>query len=78
VRDHVWALAHNRGMMIRRHGRWYHAPVAAIRLTALGLSHARYYREPGALLACASGGVRGFRDGARVPACTALGRMEGS
>jgi GT2 family glycosyltransferase len=78
VRDHVWALAHNRGMMIRRHGRWYHAPVAAIRLTALGLSHARYYREPGALLACASGGVRGFRDGARVPACTASGLMEGS
>ncbi len=55
VIDHVRALAHNRAMMIRRHGRWYHVPTAALRLAALGLSHARHYREPRALIACARG-----------------------
>ncbi len=70
LREHVRALAHNRAMMIRRHGRWYHAPVAALRLASLGLSHARHYREPLALVDCATGGVRGFRTGGRSPACT--------
>lgn len=70
LRDHVRAMAHNRAMMIRRHGRWYHAPVAALRLAVLGLSHARYYRQPLAMVDCASGGLRGFRAGARLPACT--------
>lgn len=71
VVPYVDSLAHNRGILIRRHGRWYHTPVAVMRLAILGLSYARAYRQPAALIACAAGGLRGFRAGARAPICTA-------
>jgi GT2 family glycosyltransferase len=71
VTDYVGALAHNRGVMIRRHGRWFHTPVALGRLATLGLSYARHYRVPRALAACLAGGLRGLRDGGRPPTCTA-------
>lgn len=74
VPDYVRALAHNRGMMIRRHCRWYHAPVALGRLTTLGLSYARHYRAPETLSACLWGTLQGLRAGGRAPACTAFRR----
>jgi GT2 family glycosyltransferase len=64
------ALAHNRGILIRRHGRWFHAAVALGRLALLGFSYARYYRKPGVIYSCLIGGVRGLRDGGRRPVCT--------
>jgi GT2 family glycosyltransferase len=70
VADYVHAMAHNRGIMIRRHGRWFHAPVALGRLASLGLSYARHYRVPGALAACFKGGLEGLRAGGLEPACT--------
>lgn len=73
VVDYVRALAHNRGVMIRRHGRWYHAPVALARLAALVASYARYYREPGALTAGLTASFGGLRDGTRPPLCTEPG-----
>lgn len=74
IRDYVRALAHNRGVMIRRHGRWFHAPTALGRLAGLGLSYARHYRAPGALAACLAGGWSGLRDGADPPICTPFRR----
>jgi GT2 family glycosyltransferase len=73
IRDYVHALAHNRGILIRRHGRWFHTPVALSRLAALGLAYSRHYREPGTLAACLSGGLRGLRAGGRSPACSTSG-----
>ncbi|MBX6311472.1 MAG: glycosyltransferase family 2 protein [Isosphaeraceae bacterium] len=70
VADYVHSLAHNRGIMIRRHGRWFHAPVALGCLAALGFAYARHYRVPGALAACLAGGLRGLRAGGRAPTCT--------
>ena len=70
VADYVRALAHNRGVMIRRHGRWFHAPVALGRLAALGLAYARHYHVPRALGGCVAGGLRGLRAGGRPPSCT--------
>lgn len=73
VRDYIHSLAHNRGILIRRHGRWYHTPVALGRLAALGISYARHYRAPGVLAACFSGGLRGLLAGGRPPVCSASG-----
>ena len=73
VRSYVDSLAHNRGVMIRRHGRWYHTPFAVMRLAALGFSYARSYREPAALFDCVAGGVRGYIAGGRTPLCTVHG-----
>lgn len=70
VAEYVRTLAHNRGVMIRRHGRWFHAPVALGRLAAMGASYARHYRVPSALPACFVGALRGLRDGGRPPVRT--------
>ncbi|WZP00185.1 glycosyltransferase [Isosphaeraceae bacterium EP7] len=70
VADYVHAMSHNRGIMIRRHGRWFHAPVALARLAALGLSYSRHYRVPGALPACIKGSFQGLRAGGRAPSCS--------
>jgi len=67
VRDYVKALSHNRAMMIRRHGRWFHAPVALGRLAGLGLSYARHYRRPAAVVDCVVGGILGLIEGGRDP-----------
>lgn len=71
VRSYVFAMAHNRSLMIRRHGRWYHAPVALGRLAALGFSYARHYRTPRAIAACVSGSLQGLLAGRKPPLCTA-------
>jgi GT2 family glycosyltransferase len=73
VVDYVGALAHNRGIMIRRHGRWFQAPVALGRLAGLGVAYARHYRNAAALGACFTGGLSGWRDGTRPPHCTRFG-----
>lgn len=70
IGDYVWSLAHNRGVLIRRHGSWLHAPVALGRLAMLGMSYARHYRTPKALTACFRGGVQGLLDGAKPPICS--------
>ncbi len=71
VRDYVRTLAHNRAVMIRRHCRWYHAPVALGRLAGLGLSYARFYQQPWAVVDCVTGCCWGLRDGGRRPLCRA-------
>lgn len=70
VPAYVRGLAHNRGVVIGRHLRWFHWPSAAARVKWLGLAYALHYRRPAALPACAAGLLKGFLQGRRAPACT--------
>ncbi len=70
VPRYVRALAHNRGVLIRRHISFFRWPVALCRLALLGASYAAHYRRPAALPACASGAVAGLVAGGRPPKCT--------
>ena len=70
VPAYVRSLAHNRGMLIRRHLRWSRMPVAAARLALTGAAFARHYRAPAALVACGLGFLEGMRDGGRRPLVT--------
>ena len=70
VVEYVGAFAHNRGVMIRRHGRWYHA--ARRPRTTGGPRPVLRARLPGpsTLVAGCAGAVRGLRDGGQPPVCT--------
>lgn len=74
VVDYVRSMAHNRGVMIRRHGRWFHVPTALGRLALLGLSYARHYRSPRSVAACVAGGLSGLRAGGHPPYAADDGR----
>ena len=72
VRDisaYVYGLAHNRGLMMRRHLAWYHLPTAALRLGVLSVSYAAYYRTPAALISGLKGAVAGWRAAGRPSLC---------
>jgi GT2 family glycosyltransferase len=64
VEAYVWALAHNRMIVIRRHLRWYQQPVAIAEVLRLGLAYATHYRQPRAMGA-ALGGMRAGWKGAK-------------
>jgi GT2 family glycosyltransferase len=60
VESYVWALAHNRAILIRRYLRWYHKPLAYAELFRLGLAYAVYYRNPHVLKAAIAGSAAGL------------------
>lgn len=55
VVSYVWALAHNRTIIIRRHLSWYQQPVAFTELIRLGLAYAVYYHQPHAIRSTLNG-----------------------
>lgn len=61
VESYVWALAHNRTILIRRHLNWYQQPVAFAELLRLGLAYTKHYRKPQALYALLTGTLAGLR-----------------
>ena len=61
VKPYVWALAHNRTIMIRRHLKWYQQPTAFLVVLRLGLAYAFHYRQLGAIEQMLSGGFTGFK-----------------
>ncbi|MCA9904213.1 MAG: glycosyltransferase family 2 protein [Anaerolineae bacterium] len=62
VESYVWALAHNRAILICRHLKWYQQPVAFVELARLGLAYGMNYRNPTAICRTFLGCVAGVRD----------------
>lgn len=62
VKPYVWALAHNRMIVIRRNLKWYQQPVAFAEVMRLGLAYAVHYRQPGAVGQAITGSFAGLRD----------------
>ena len=62
VQSYVWALAHNRTIMIRRNLKWYQQLIAFSELFRLGLAYAVHYRQPSAIRQTLSGSIAGFKD----------------
>jgi len=69
IPDYVHGLAHNRGLMMRRHLRWYHLPTAAVRLGMLSVSYAVHYRAPTAVALGLEGFARGWGTAAGPAKC---------
>jgi len=72
VRDisaYVYGLAHNRGLMMRRHLAWFHLPTAALRLGMLCVSYAAHYRTPVAVISGLKGAAAGWRAAGRPSLC---------
>lgn len=70
VPEYVFGLAHNRGILFRRHLRWYHLPTAVARLLQLALSYTLHYGKPEAIPACVSGLLGGLQTGTRPVICS--------
>lgn len=77
VREYIFGLAHNRAVLIRRHGRFYHTPVAIAHLAATGVAFVWHYRSPGCLGACVRGFLQGWRAGGRPAIRTVYGAAAG-
>lgn len=72
VRDisaYVYGLAHNRGLMMRRHLAWFHLPTATLRLGMLCVSYAAHYRTPVAVISGLKGAVAGWHAARRSFLC---------
>lgn len=67
VPRYVFGLAHNRGILIRRHLRWYHYPTALARLVQLILSYALHYRSLRAVWTGLAGLRQGWQAGGAPP-----------
>lgn len=67
---YFWGLAHNRAVIMRRHLRWFHHPVAMARLFSLAMAHTLHYRKAAVLISWLTGYSAGFRAGGRPPYCT--------
>jgi len=74
VAEYVFGLAHNRAVLIRRHVRFFQAPVATVHLAATAAAFAWHYRSPGALGWAARGFWRGWRVGGQRPVLTSFSR----
>ncbi len=68
--DYVRGLAHNRGVLIRRHTRLYHWPTALLRVAQLAVAYALHYRRPACLVSWLPGLLAGLRNGGKPPLCT--------
>lgn len=62
VEAYVWALAHNRTILIRRHLKWYQQPVAFAEVIRLGMAYAFHYRQPRAFTTTINGIRAGWKD----------------
>jgi GT2 family glycosyltransferase len=62
VQSYMWALAHNRTILIRRHLKWYQQPVAFAEVLRLGLAYSVHYRQPRAFSATIGGIRAGWKD----------------
>jgi GT2 family glycosyltransferase len=62
VENYVWALAHNRTLLIRRHLRWYQQLVAFMVLLRLGVAYAFHYRKPIAIHSTFTGIAAGLKN----------------
>jgi len=62
VKPYVWALAHNRMIVIRRNLKWYQQPIAFAEVMRLGLAYAVHYRQPSAIAKALSGSLAGLKD----------------
>ena len=67
VPRYFWGLAHNRAVMMRRHLRWFHQPVAIIRLGLLAAAYIARYKATAVLPALFTGYWAGFKAGGRTP-----------
>jgi GT2 family glycosyltransferase len=69
-RRYVFALAHNRSVMVRRHSRWYQWPVGLAWSGKLIAAYTLHARAPRIILDGLRGMVQGWRVGGRPPVCT--------
>lgn len=70
VRHYMFALSHNRSIMVRRHSRWYQWPVGLAWSGKLMTAYTLHYRDPRILIAGLRGMARGWRAGGKPPLCT--------
>ena len=66
VRPYVWALAHNRTIVIQRHLHWYQRGVAHAETLRLGFAYAAHYRKPGVLVSAVCGGLAGMKHSSAI------------
>lgn len=64
------SLSRNRMMIILRYLKWYHKPVAILRLILLNLSYIRSQRQPSALALGVKGFFEGLQEGKNLPVMT--------
>ncbi len=67
---YVFALAHNRGIVIRRHSRWYQWPTGLAWSGKLMAAYTLHARDPRVAIAGVRGMIQGWRAGGRPPKCT--------
>lgn len=62
IGPYVWALAHNRVVVIRRHLKWFQQPIAFAELFRLGLAYAIAYRRLQLIWVVITGSLAGVRN----------------
>lgn len=67
VERYMWALAHNRTVLIRRYLRWFQKPTAYAELLRLGLAYAVRYRQERALISAIAGCTAAHRSTVLFP-----------
>jgi GT2 family glycosyltransferase len=70
VRFYVYAFAHNRSIMVRRHSRWYQWPVGLAWSGKLIAAYTWSERNPMVVAAGVRGVIRGWIQGGKPPRCT--------
>ena len=76
ISSYMWALGHNRAVLVRRHVAAIYWPTALARLVLLGLSYSAEYQQTRPLRACLSGFAKGWHQGRMPPVCTDYLAME--
>lgn len=64
--EYIWAMAHNRAVLIHRHVRWFYRPLGLCRLLITGAALTVRERNPRLFAACLSGAIRGIADSIRA------------
>jgi phosphatidyl-myo-inositol dimannoside synthase len=70
LRQYIRSLAQNRVLLIRRHLRWFQAPVAYLRLFLLFISYAAHYHTMGVFRPAIDGFLRGIQAAKYPPVCS--------
>jgi GT2 family glycosyltransferase len=69
-RSYVFALAHNRSVMVRRHSRWYQWPLGLAWSAKLIVAYTRHARDPRIVAEGLRGMAIGWAVGGNAPLCT--------
>jgi len=68
--DYMRSLAHNRAILIGRHVRWFHTPVAYLRLFLLFISYAAHYHTLEIFRPGLAGFLEGLQAAKQPPLCS--------